>query len=196
MPWFRRVSSQSLCGSPEKGPLLPIFYRTVCGDGRFYRSASRRSGSRPRGGRLGIALLVRWLRYLYEPEAWFDRRLRRLAVRGETECGLRVAQGTEAGLGRRWKHGVARISQGSVEFRPGLGGGIRFARPGQPWLRITVLEATRSEERTAGLKESWSVSGRARILRLRTATAEIEWAVVPQQRDALLATVRGWATEA
>lgn len=136
-----------------------------------------------------------WLRYLYDPQAWIDRRLRRIADQGKTECGLRVVKGTEPGLGARWKHGVARIDVGVVEFRPGLGGGVRFARPGQPWLRIEVLEASRAEERTAGLKESWSVSGQARILRLRTATAEIEWAVVPQQRDMLLAKVRGWGID-
>ena len=114
------------------------------------------------------------LRYLYHPNAWFEGRLRRLALNGETECGLRVAQGTEPGLGPRWKHGKARVSEGVVEFRPGLGGGIRFARPGQPWLRFAVLEASRTDERTAGLTESWSVSATARILRLRTATAEID----------------------
>lgn len=132
-----------------------------------------------------------WLRYLYDPNAWSAKRLWRLAREGETECGLRVVEGAAAGLGSRWKHGKARVSEGVVDFRPGLGGGIRFARPGQPWVRIAVMEATRADERTAGLKESWSVSATARILRLRTATAEIEWAVVPDQRDDLLARVRG-----
>jgi hypothetical protein len=80
---------------------------------------------------------------------------------------------------------------GLVEFRPGIGGGVRFPRPGQRWLRIEVLEASRAQERTAGLGESWSVSGQARILCLRSPEADIEWAVVAQHRDALLALVRG-----
>jgi hypothetical protein len=88
------------------------------------------------------------------------------------------------------------VSAGVVEFRPGLGGGVRFPKPGQPWLRIEVLEASRARERTAGLKESWSVNANARILLLRSGSAEIEWAVVPQHRDALLAKVRGHEADA
>ena len=130
-----------------------------------------------------------WFRYLVDPYAWIDRRVRRMADRGETECGLRVVSGTEPGLGRGWKHGMARVGAGSIEFLPGLGGGVRFARPGQRWLHIRVLEATRQDERTPGLKESWSVRPDARIMRLRTSTAEIEWAVVPQQSGDLLARV-------
>ncbi len=134
---------------------------------------------------------MRWHRYLWDSGAWFERRAARQLARGETECGLRVIDGGEPGLSGRWKHGLARVSAGIVEFRPGMGGGVRFPKPGQRWLRIEVLEASRAQERTAGVKESWSVSGQVRILRLRSPNAEIEWAVVPQHREALLAMVRG-----
>ena len=89
---------------------------------------------------------MRWFRYLYNPRAWMDRRLRRLAGSGETECGFRVVHGAETGLTLRWRHGRARVLSGVVEFRPGIGGGVRFARPGQPWLRIEVVEANRAQE--------------------------------------------------
>jgi hypothetical protein len=120
-----------------------------------------------------------------------DRRLRRLAGSDETECGFRVVHGVQTGLTSRWRHGRARVLSGVVEFRPGIGGGVRFARPGQPWVRIEVEESGRAQERTAGLMESWSVSAAARIVRLRTPTGEVEWAVVPEQRDALLERLRG-----
>lgn len=137
---------------------------------------------------------MRWLRYLYDPQSLIDHRLRRHEGSEETECGFRVAHGAQAGLTSGWRHGRARVLSGVVEFRPGIGGGVRFARPGQPWLRIEVEEASRAQERTAGLKESWAVSNTARIVRLRTPTAEVEWAVVPEQRDALLARFRGTST--
>ena len=108
-----------------------------------------------------------------------------------TECGFRVVDGSQPGMGSRWKHGVARLAPGHLRFRPGVGMGIRLARPGQPWLEVDVLEATRAQERTAGLLESWDVSDAARILIVRTITATLEWAVVPEHRDWALGRVKG-----
>jgi hypothetical protein len=115
--------------------------------------------------------------------SFVDRRLARLRAAGKTECGFRVIEGQQPGLGSRWSHGVAELLPGLVRYRPGMGGGIRLARPGQAWLTLEVVEASRATERTAGMKESWSVSDSARILLVRTPTALLEWAVVPNHRD-------------
>ncbi len=118
------------------------------------------------------------------------RRLSRLRAADKTECGFRVVEGQQPGLRSRWSHGVAETLPGCVRFRPGLGSGIRIARPGQPWLPLDLVEVSRATERTAGLKESWSVSDSARILLVRTPTALLEWAVVREHRDWALSRVR------
>jgi hypothetical protein len=133
---------------------------------------------------------MRWLRYLFDPTVGMDRRLRRLAETSETECGFRVISGDQPGLTRRWRHGRARVTHGVIDFRPGIGMGMRISRPRQPWLRLLVEDATRAQERTAGLAESWSVSSTGRILEVKTPTALLEWVVVPTQRDGLLAQVQ------
>lgn len=122
--------------------------------------------------------------------SFVERRLSRLRDANKTECGFRVVEGHQPGLGRRWSHGVAELLPGVIRFRPGLGGGIRLARPGQAWLEMPVVEASRATERAAGFRESWSVSDAARILLVRTPTALLEWSVVPDHRDWALGRVR------
>jgi heme oxygenase len=55
------------------------------------------------GGGLGSLLAAR---FLIRP------RMRRLARRNQVECGLRVIEGREPGLGRRWRHGVGTPAPG------------------------------------------------------------------------------------
>ena len=130
------------------------------------------------------------LAYLWDVTAWWKRRQSKLQEREEMECGLRVISGTQPGLTGRWRHGVARVQAGNLEFLPRLGGS-RIPRPGQQWLRVDVIEASRAHERVAGGREQWSVNPTARIVRVRTATAELEWAVAPEQRDWALSRVMG-----
>lgn len=54
-----------------------------------------------------------------------------------------------------------------------------------------MVEATRAQERTVGLLESWDVSDAARVLIVRTDIATLEWAVVPEHRDWALGRVQG-----
>ena len=117
------------------------------------------------------------------------RRQARLQESGQTESGFRVVGGQQQGLSPRWRHGVARLAPGLIEFRPGLGGGIRLPRPGQQWLSIRVTHVNRAPERTVGLMESWSVSPVACILLVTTPTGMLEWAVSAPQRDWALTTV-------
>jgi len=126
------------------------------------------------------------LAYLWDPNAWWQRRQRKLQKVGETECGLRVVAGSQEGLGSGWKHGIARVHAGFLEFLPRVGGS-RIARPGQKWLQVAVSDASRAYERTAKGGEIWSVNPTARILVIHTPQAELEWAVMPEQRDWALA---------
>jgi hypothetical protein len=131
-----------------------------------------------------------WLRYLWDPAAWQARRLRKLRERGETECGFRVVSGDQAGLSKRWRHGTARLHPALVEFRPGVGMGMRVTRPGQQWLQLDVLEVSRLGERTAAGSESVWVSGEMPIVSLATPTAELEWVLPREHRDWALELVR------
>lgn len=128
------------------------------------------------------------LAYLWDVTAWWKRRQSKLQERDETECGLRVVSGSQPGLTSRWRHGVTRVEAGHLEFLPRLGGS-RIRRPGQPWLSIDVVEASRADERVASGREQWSVNPTARIVRIRTASAELEWAVSAEQRDWALSLV-------
>jgi hypothetical protein len=134
---------------------------------------------------------LRSLRFLWDHTLWTERRLRKLQTESKTECGMRVIEGNQEGLSRRWRHGTAQVNNKRLAFRPGLPGGIRLARPGQRWLTLDVLEVSRARERQAGGTESWAVGPQIRIVEVRTPTALIELAVTPEHRDWLLARLRG-----
>jgi hypothetical protein len=135
-------------------------------------------------------LLVTLFRYLWDPTIHQERRVRKQQAVGRTECSLRVVAGSQDGLGTNWTSGLAVPGPGSLEFLPRFWQ-TTLPRPGQKWLRITVNEATRAHERTSKGREIWSVNPSARIITLRTPTAELEWAVMPEQRDWVLARVNG-----
>jgi hypothetical protein len=127
---------------------------------------------------------------MWDPTFHQERRLRKLQALGKTECGLRVVAGSQDGLNEKWTWGFAIPRPGSLEFLPRLGQ-TRFPRPGQKWLRISVSEASRAHERTSEGHETWSVPPYLRIVTLRTPGAELEWAVLPEQRDWALAHMNG-----
>ena len=121
------------------------------------------------------------LAYPSDVTLWWRRRQATLQRRDETECGLRVVSGTQPGLTRRWRHGLARLQGGHVEFLPRIGGST-IHRPGQPWLSLDVLSTSRADERTPTGRGQWLLNPDVRIVRMRTATAELEWALAAEQK--------------
>ena len=138
----------------------------------------------------GTVTAMSFLDYLWDPTAWQGRRVRKMRERGETECGFRVVSGSQHGLSARWRHGTARLYPNLVEFRPGVGMGLRITSPGQPWLQLDVLEVSRLGERTSAGSESLWVSGDMPIVRVTTPTAELEWVLSREHRDWALELVR------
>lgn len=47
---------------------------------------------------------------------WSDRSASRLQLRGCVECALRVVSGEHVGLSRRWRHGLANLDDGRLDF--------------------------------------------------------------------------------
>jgi hypothetical protein len=107
-------------------------------------------------------------------------RSRTLAPRHKAEVGLRVVDGNQPGLGRRWRHGVGTLAAGRVEFR-GTVGGVRFLRRAP--ITIEVMQIDRDAPRTTGLREAWSVRPGIEVVQLITPTARLEWAVPGPQID-------------
>jgi hypothetical protein len=134
--------------------------------------------------------LVTIIRYVFDPSIHWERRRRARQAVGRMECSLRVVEGSQDGLGNNWKQGLAVPQPGSLDFLPRLWQ-TTLPRPGQKPLHITVNEATRAHERTSKGHEVWSVNPAARIITLRTPTAQLEWAVMPEQRDWALARLKG-----
>jgi hypothetical protein len=126
--------------------------------------------------------VANFLRGWWDPSVWQQGRLRKQQALGKTECALRVLSGTQPGLGSKWKSGHAALDPGSLEFLPTVGGSV-IARPGQEWLHITVIEATRAYERRAKGREIWMVNPSLPIVLIRTPDAELEWAISQTLRD-------------
>ncbi len=106
---------------------------------------------------------------------------RRLAKRNRLECGLRVVDGSLPGLSRRWRHGIAGLSQGEISFRPFLPPGVRIYRPFARQVNVSV-QWIASEPRKVNLREAWSVLPGLDVLTVTTPDARIEWAVSPGLR--------------
>ena len=104
---------------------------------------------------------------------------------GKVECGLRVVQGEQSGLGAKWTHGVAGLVPGAILLTPYIGG-VRLLRKGL--VRIPVQRVDRSERVGTGLREAWSVRPGLRVVRVETGSATLEWALSPRRAD--------WAAEA
>lgn len=97
------------------------------------------------------------------------RRKRRADRTGRLLCALRVLDGRQAGLSRRWRHGMVKVSPGSIEFDSA-----------KPWARkvtVPVCSASRLHQRQPQGAEAWVVDPRTRIVELDTGFATLEWAV-------------------
>lgn len=107
---------------------------------------------------------------------------------------MRIATGTQDGLRSRWRHGIAVVEQGSLQFLPRIGGTV-FARPGQTWQQITVITALRAREREVKGREIWSVNQSASFIVLRTPTAVLECALPGERWEWVLARLNGSEAE-
>jgi len=109
------------------------------------------------------------------------RRAERDAARGETECALRVVAGEHAGLGHRWRHGIARVSTGTIVFRPYLWQ-VRIVLP---WTATVEVDVVSTEEDTDGSpwREVWSVNPTARRIVVQASGATLLWALPERQAD-------------
>jgi hypothetical protein len=115
-------------------------------------------------------------------DRWRQRRAERLQRKGGLVCALRVLEGSHRGLTRHWRHGKARLSPGSIEFRPKA-----------PWARktnISVGSASRLHQRQPRGREAWVVNPRTRVVEVTTGDATLEWAVLGEQLRWALAEVR------
>jgi hypothetical protein len=117
------------------------------------------------GGLLGVVLVARYL---------LPRRTRRYARRNRVECGLRVVEGQQPGLGRRWRHGTGTLAPGRLVFRGAIGG-VRFLRRAPILVEITHVD--RSRRRAVGWREAWWAWPGTEVVEAVTPTARLEWGV-------------------
>lgn len=106
------------------------------------------------------------------------RRAERFQLLNQVECGLRVVEGYEPGLGQRFRHGLATLGSGSIVFVP-FAGGVRFLRRRPVTVSVQVVD--RSEQRTSGFMAQLSAIPGSRVITVRTNTATLEWVLPPAQ---------------
>jgi hypothetical protein len=105
-------------------------------------------------------------------------RAERYQQRNQVECGLRVVEGSEAGLGPRFTHGLATLEPRSIIFVPYLGG-VRLFRK-RP-LTVAVQDVDRSELRSVAATEQLTARWGSSIVTVRTDEATLEWVLPPAQ---------------
>jgi hypothetical protein len=102
----------------------------------------------------------------------------------QVECGLRVVDGAQLGLGTRFRHGLATLEPGTISFVP-CRGGIRFLH-GNP-VRVPVVAVDRSDQRSVGWMELFSARPGCRVIKVLTGVGTLE-CVLPLEQAA-------WAAE-
>jgi hypothetical protein len=102
----------------------------------------------------------------------------------QIECGLRVLEGTQPGLGTRFRHGLATLEPGGISFVPFVGG-VRLLRR-EP-VQVAVMSVDRSHQRSVRAREGLSARPGFRVIKVLTGVATLEWVLSPDQAD--------WATE-
>jgi hypothetical protein len=94
----------------------------------------------------------------------------------KVECSLRRDQPDEV-ITRRWRHGLATLGSGRIDFQPRNSLGLRL-KSGAPFV-ISVLSASDTGRRTSW-RQAWRMNPGLEILNLETATGPIELAVPPE----------------
>jgi hypothetical protein len=100
---------------------------------------------------------------------------RRNPQRSRLDCGLRIIDGHQEGLGDKWTHGSGQVSPGHLRFQR-MYGGIRFLKA--PPISITVLEVAPGVDQTK-LREAWSVRPGTVMVELITPSARLIWGIPP-----------------
>jgi hypothetical protein len=106
------------------------------------------------------------------------RRADRYRQRGQLECGFRVVDGQQFGLSEHWRHGAARFEQDGITF-VGTVGGVRFLK--RKPVRIVIEHVDRSTQRQPTGMEILAANPAAHVIRIKTATATLEWAMLADQ---------------
>ena len=96
----------------------------------------------------------------------------------QVECGLRIVDGAQVGLGTRFRHGLATLEPGAILFVPCLGG-VRFLH-GNP-VRVSVVAVDRSDQRSVGWMEMFSARPGFRVIKVLTGVATLECVLQPEQ---------------
>jgi hypothetical protein len=95
---------------------------------------------------------------------------------------MRVVAGSQPGLSRRWRQGVATLAEGRIAFRSYLPPGIRVYRPFSSPTLFDVAWIARKPRRPS-LGELWSLDADTDIFTVSTADARLEWALLAVQRE-------------
>lgn len=105
-------------------------------------------------------------------------RAERYQRKQQVECGLRVLDGAQQGLGTHFKHGLATLEPGAISFVRYVGG-VRFLRH-KP-VRVTVVAVDRSDQRSMRFSEQLSAMPGSRVIRVLTGMATLTWVLPPEQ---------------
>lgn len=109
-----------------------------------------------------------------------DKKRNRLQQESVVVCTLRVVEGEYSVIGRRWRGGQARLSPGMIDFKRQFRS-QRFSIP--------VVGIDSSDPRTPSATEVWWVDPDAKIVRVATPAAVLEWAVGSAHFDWAVETV-------
>ena len=102
----------------------------------------------------------------------------------QVECGLRVVEGTQPGLGTRFRHGLATLEPAGISFVSFVGG-VRLLRR-EP-VQVAVMGVDRSSQRSVRGMEGLSARPGFCVFKVMTGVATLEWVLSPDQAD--------WATK-
>ena len=127
---------------------------------------------------LGLILLV----YPLIVNTVRRRKLKWRRGRGETELSARIVAGDAAGLTRRWRGFVVRLSAGRLDMKRFPSGGARHVVP---------LTAEPRLLRRAGAKDAFWVWPGYPIYRFDVESAQLEVALHPQVADWVLGVLAG-----
>lgn len=98
-------------------------------------------------------------------------------MRERFPCILRVLEGEQPRLGRRWHHGFGTVAPGELTFRGRIPGVPLFRRAA---LSIEVRDIEPKTRRT-GLREAWSVAMGLVVAVLVTPSARLECGILPDR---------------
>lgn len=113
-------------------------------------------------------------------EEWRDRRARKNQQADQVDCGLRVIDGSQAGLRKGW-----RVRRASLQS-----GGLEFGRRSPTSVQVRAVFTER--QRRMGWRESRLIFDPTwQIVELRTDSATLEWMVPEDQMEWAVARVRG-----